>query len=40
MPDFARHAVHEGAVLLSHGLPPLLPFDRTGELVHLKRLPV
>ncbi|NEE21812.1 alpha-galactosidase, partial [Streptomyces sp. SID7499] len=32
-------AVHEGAVLLSHGLPPLLPFDRTSDLVHLRRLP-
>ncbi|MEV6476151.1 alpha-galactosidase [Streptomyces sp. NPDC051657] len=32
-------AVHEGAVLLSHGLLPLLPFDWTSELVHLRRLP-
>ncbi|MFJ7529628.1 GH36 C-terminal domain-containing protein [Streptomyces griseus] len=33
-------AVHEGAVLLSHGLLPLPPFDRTSELVHLRRLPL
>jgi alpha-galactosidase len=32
-------AIHEGAVLLSHGLPPLLSFDRTSELVHLRRMP-
>ncbi|WP_424860285.1 GH36 C-terminal domain-containing protein [Streptomyces sp. MMS24-I29] len=37
--DEATGAVHEGAVLLSHGLPPLPSFDWTSELVHLKRVP-
>ncbi|OKJ20328.1 GH36 C-terminal domain-containing protein [Streptomyces sp. CB01580] len=37
--DEATGAVHEGAVPLSHGLPPLPSFDRTSELVHLKRVP-
>ncbi|WP_433253826.1 alpha-galactosidase [Streptosporangium sp. CA-135522] len=36
--DEATGAVHHGAVLLSHGLPPLLTFDTTSELVHLRRL--
>ncbi|WP_307821715.1 GH36 C-terminal domain-containing protein [Streptomyces coffeae] len=37
--DEGTGAVHEGAVLLSHGLPPLLSFDWTSELVHLRRVP-
>ncbi len=37
--DEATGAVHAGAVLLGHGLPPLLPFDWTSELVHLRRVP-
>ncbi|MEV5574228.1 alpha-galactosidase [Spirillospora sp. NPDC052269] len=36
--DEATGTVHDGAVLMSHGLPPLPPFDCTSELVHLTRV--